>query len=136
MYNGITQYKKQLRRKLHCNNATKTRLMRQFDNTLNIYLDDHGGTATCLSEEDLHNAFGPPEEMAEILLTDTTSQERTQYRKSRLVTKVLITFIIAALAFLTIYIWFIKNVGITSVDDVGPVENPKTTYIESGDDNS
>ena len=94
-----------------------------------------GGQTIPPSEQDLVNAFAPPAQMADILLTDTTAEEQARYRKKKKVKKAIAAILIAALVLLTVYIWIYKDVGITSVDDVGPVETPGMSYIEMPNDN-
>ena len=112
---------------MRCDSVAKRRLMARFEDTLKVYLEDFGWPNNSPSEQDLVNAFGSPAQMADILLADTTAEEQARYRKKKKVKKAIVAILIAALVLLTVYIWIYKDVGITSVDDVGPVQTQETT---------
>ena len=57
-------YEKALKKQLRCTSSTKKRLLQQFRGSLDTYLEDHPSP----TETDLCKAFGPPEDMAEILM--------------------------------------------------------------------
>lgn len=127
MATAIERYKRGVTRNLRCDSVAKRRLMARFEDTLKVYLEDFGWPNNSPSEQDLVNAFGPPAQMADILLADTTAEEQARYRKKKKVKKAIAAILIAVLVLLTVYIWIYKDVGITSVDDVGPVQTQETT---------
>ena len=85
-----------------------------FDHTLSGYLEEN----QVPTADDLIDAFGPPEAMAEVLMAEVTTQEHTAYRKRTLARKVLASIAVVILAILTIYIWFFKNVGLASTNEL------------------
>lgn len=127
MTTAIERYKRGVTRNLRCDSVARRRLMARFEDTLKVYLEDFGWPNNSPSEQDLVNAFGPPAQMADILLADITAEEQARYRKKKKVKKAIAAILIAALVLLTVYIWIYKDVGITSVDDVGPVQTQETT---------
>ena len=132
---AIEQYKRRLKRRLRCDSVMKQQLMGRFEGMLNVYLGDSGWPASWPGKQDLENAFGSPEQMARILMDEIPANVTAKYRKKKKVKKAIVAILIAALVLLTVYIWIYKDVGITSVDDVGPVETPGMSYIEMTNDN-
>ena len=86
MINCVARYKKELKKKLRCSRKDKKKLLGQFDVILNGFLEE---TAP-LSREQLEDAFGPPENMAETLLTSVSVEDLVRYQKHHSVTRVLI----------------------------------------------
>lgn len=126
MINAAARYRCVLKKQLRCNKAVRSRLLADFDNTLDAYLEEH----TEPTIDDLSAAFGPPEEMASILMAQTTPQEQAHYRKKTIAIRALAYIFASILMLLTIYIWFVKEVGVTSVDHsgiIGPTSSNNTT---------
>lgn len=126
MLNAAAQYRRSLEKKLQCGSETKKRLLAGFDQSLATYMEDANAPAM----EDLCAAFGPPEEMAEVLMAEVTSQEQTQHRKNMLCKEILAVILAVILVVFTIYIWFYKEVGLTITDDLNHVPNSwSETYV-------
>lgn len=119
MINAAVQYRRALKKKLRCGRDVKNRLLESFDSTLSAYLEEHPDP----NMDDLTIAFGPPVEMAEVLMTEVTPQEKTQYRKNSTIHKILIALLAAFLLFSTIYIWFYKETALTSTDSIYEATN-------------
>lgn len=95
MINSIARYKKELNKKLLCSSKDKKKLLGQFDVMLNGFLEE----TVCPSSEQLEDAFGPPENMAETLLTSVSTEDLAHYQKHHRVTRVLIkALVVIALA--------------------------------------
>lgn len=112
MINVVARYRSALKKQLRCNGKAKKRLLNGFDQTLTAYLEEH----TNPTVNDLTIAFGPPNEMAEILMAELTNQEQTQYRRNILLRKLFLVAFALVFLVLTIYIWFFKTTGLTVVD--------------------
>ena len=126
MINAAARYRCVLKKQLRCNKAVRSRLLAGFDKTLHIFLEDH----TAPGMDDLIAAFGSPAEMASILMAQTTPQEQAHYRKKTMAIRALAYIFASILMLLTIYIWFVKEVGVTSVDHsgiIGPTSSNNTT---------
>ena len=128
MVNAVVQYRQALEKKLRCSKDIKDHLLEGFDKTLDTYLEEYSNP----TREDLVAAFGPPEEMAEILMTEVTPQEQAQYRKFTLFKQILTIILVILLAISTVHLWFYKEVGLSSTDDVGVVDEFK--YPSSNSD--
>ncbi len=122
MINAAGRYRRALKKQLRCNNAVKTRLLAGFDNTLHIFLEDHADPGM----DDLTAAFGAPAEMASILMAQATPQEHARYQKKFLFTRILTGILVGILILCTIYIWFVKDVGVTVVEH-GGIISPTTS---------
>ena len=126
MVNAAARYRRALKKQLRCTTAVRSRLLADFDNTLAAYLEEH----TEPTIGDLSTAFGPPEEMASILMAQTSPQEQAHYRKKTIAIRALAYIFAGILVLFTIYIWFVKEVGLTSVDHsgiIGPTSSNNTT---------
>ena len=132
MVNAAAQYRRALKKELRCSSSASKRLMVGFNRTLSAYLEEHSSPNT----DDLIAAFGPPEAMAEALMAEVTAQEHAMYCKRTLAGKILICIMVVILAFFTLYIWFFKNVGLTSTNELTdiPVNWSETYNIVSEDD--
>lgn len=105
MTNALTQYKKELTKHLRCCGRTKTRLLERFDRTLSPFLEE----CDVPSMETLYTAFGPPDGMAALLMSEITSEEAAHYRRMTWA-KPITAGILAALLFaFTIYVYFEKQ---------------------------
>ena len=113
MVNAAAQYRRALKKKLRCNIKAKKRLLDGFNRVLTAYLEEHSNPTI----DDLTIAFGPPKAMAEVLMAELTPKEHTQYRKTVLLQKILLAALAVLLLVLTVYIWFYKTNGLTTVDE-------------------
>ena len=81
MPNFVTRYKKILRRNLSCTGNTKKQLLQKFERSLSVFLED---TPTPDMDE-LCAAFGPPKEMASVLMAEVPQKEVARYRARKIV---------------------------------------------------
>ena len=125
--NAAAQYRRALEKKLRCSQDVKKRLLESFDSTLNSYCEDHPNTA----KDDFLAAFGPPEEMATILMAEVTPQEQTQFKLTSLLRRILAVFLVVALLAFTIYIWFYKDTGLTSYNGAGIIDESANSSSNS-----
>lgn len=112
MNGQMTQYRGAVRRNLHCGANTKNRLLAKLDRLLDAYAEEHDEA----SAEALIAAFGAPEEMANILMHDVTPGEMEQYRRQSVVKKNILCVLLAVFIAFTVWLYFFKEVGITSYD--------------------
>ncbi len=124
MVNAAARYRRALKKNLRCSTGAQKRLLAGFDNTLDAYLEEH----TEPTIDDLSAAFGPPAEMASILMAQTTPQEQAHYRKKTIAIRALAYILAGILVLLTIYIWFVKEVGLTVVDGSGIISPTSSNY--------
>jgi len=124
MINAAARYRRALKKQLRCTTAVRSRLLADFDNTLDAYLEEH----TEPTIGDLSAAFGPPEEMASILMAQTTPQEQAHYRKKTIAIRALAYIFAGILVLFTIYIWFLKDIKVTAVDSSGIISPTSSNY--------
>lgn len=117
MVNAVAQYRRALKKKLRCSSKAKKRLLTGFVQTLTAYLEENSNP----SMEELSAAFGPPREMAEVLMTQISNQEYAIYRRKTLCLRILTSILIVVVVLFTLYVWFYKSVGLTSTNDLDQV---------------
>ncbi len=105
MNHSAVRYKRKLKRKLQCSRGTKADLLADFTHSLDGFLDENPDATFA----DLGNAFGPPEEMANILMDKVNDHERHSYKVRQLVQRIVVGILAAILLLVTIYIFFIKQ---------------------------
>lgn len=130
MNGQMTQYRVAVRSNLHCGANTKNRLLAKLDRLLDAYAEEHDEA----SAEALIAAFGTPEEMANILMHDVTPGEMEQYRRQSVVNKSILSVLLAVFIAFTIWLYFFKEVGLTSYANVEIVDRTteSTINIEHG----
>lgn len=132
MVNAAAQYRRALEKQLRCGKEVKNRLIAEFDKTLGAYLKEYDNP----SMDELIAAFGPPEEMAKIIMTEVTPLEQARYRRFVLFKQMLTLFFAILLTISTVYLWFCKEVGLNSSDNMGVVDEftyPSTKSDIGGD---
>lgn len=113
MVNSVLQYRKMLSKKLLCTRKVKKKLLYEFDSAISGYLDENESP----DGETLYVAFGPPEEMAMLLMSKMTLQEQAYYLKVSRVKRIINIALIALLTAFIIYVLFVKEFRITSIDE-------------------
>lgn len=113
MNQSAQKYKNRLRKELRCANTARERLLDSFDSTLEGYLDENPNA----SLEDLCNAFGPPEEMANILMEQVSSKGVAVYRRRKLCVCVVGVLLAVALLVMALAVFFWKEKPIIAVDE-------------------
>ena len=114
MRDYLMQYKKDLKRRLQCIHSVKYRLLERFDFAAKKFLEEH----PFAEEQELEAAFGPPEEMAAVLMCEVTQEEHSRYRRNRRMMQSVAGIVAVALLLFTIYIFFLKEQPMTIIDDV------------------
>ena len=112
MNHNTQRYKSRLKKKLHCTRKTQYKLLSEFDCMLNGFLDENPDA----SFDDLCSAFGPPEEMANVLMGKLDDREKRAYKTRRLVLCIVAGVLAAIIMSLTIYVFFWKEKPINAID--------------------
>ena len=126
MNKAATQYRRAVKKNLRCTLKVKIRLMDGFDHTLSGYLEENQNPTA----DDLVNAFGPPKEMADVLISNLSQSERTQYRKTTLLGKILLATLVVLFLALTAYIWSFKTKGLTAIDEASKLSITEETNAQ------
>lgn len=101
---AIEHYKRRLKRRLRCDSFTRRRLMDRFEGMLNVYLGDSGWPASWPEKQDLENAFGTPEQMAEILMDEIPFDVIVKYRRMKRILWIILAVIAAVLLAQVVYL--------------------------------
>lgn len=119
MVKVAAQYRRALEKKLRCTKDSKTRILSGFDNALEMYLEEHAEPTL----DDLYTAFGPPEEMANILKAEITPSEHAQFKRIQLFKVILSTILAVVFLVFSVYIWIYKEVGLSSDSELNEIPN-------------
>ena len=118
------QYIQQLKRSLRCCGATKKRLLQQFRDKLDGFLEETPSP----NRQTLEEAFGPPEEMAKVLMETVSAGEKNRFRRQKLWLRGAVAVLVAAFLALTVYIYTMKEIPV-SVEEASHTE---TYHLEEG----
>lgn len=114
MTNALTQYKKEIAKNLRCYGSTKARLMERFEHFLSPFLEE----CPTPDRDALYTAFGPPESMAGLLMSEITSDEVTSYRRQLWFKHIAAGILVALFFAFTIYVYFEKQSPIESKNEI------------------
>lgn len=114
------RYQKELGRFLRCTSKTKKQLLSKFRTYQIKSLDD------CATNDydQMVSYFGPPEEMAQILMQEVEPDEHKRFHRSRTIAKSTLAVIAVLWLLLTIHIYHLKSI---------PVIENGITYIDSSE---
>lgn len=110
----VALHKRALKNKLPCQGMSRQRLLDQFGDILDAFLEDHPEPAT----EELYAAFGSPEEMAEQLSAGISDEEAKQYSRNKTVKRVIAAVLAVVILLFAVYVFFEKQKPITTVDEI------------------
>ncbi len=99
MDKGIQTYERALRRALPCGRGTKARLLERWRECA-CAMDD----LPAPTYQQLTASFGPPEEMARVMMADVPQQEQCRYRQTRRRVRTIAAVLIIA-ALLNLLMW-------------------------------
>ena len=130
---NATKYQNELKKNLFCSAKVKKQLLNSFQCSLDAFLEENPTP----SMADLHDAFGPPAEMARILSKQITEQEIKKFKRQSTAIQVIAILLALVLVLLTFYVFFWKEKPFTYNDSqlavskmlLYPIteENPKDT---------
>lgn len=103
MNKEIIRYQRKLRKQLPCSPSRKKELLSKFEATISPFLED----CPCPNYEQLAAAFGPPEEMASVLMEAVPETEKRRFRlwqKIRNVLCILLFILVLLFGFYTYYL--------------------------------
>lgn len=126
---NVRRYKSRLKKKLHCMHKTRRELLGKFDDMLNGFLDENPNA----SFNDLCTAFGPPEEMARILMAEISGEETRKYRLHLQFKRLLAGFCAAAILVFTFYILFYKEFRNINYSEATYIGTGLTDLVDKGE---
>lgn len=120
------QYERLLKKRLRCTTAVRKRLLEKFRGALLVFLEETPEP----SMNQLREAFGPPEEMAQVLMTEVSPEETAKYRRNKRIRLIAAGAIAVVFVLFTMYVYFEKQKPITIIDevnDLGIISTQNTT---------
>ena len=126
MTDTVLQYEKLLKKQLRCTTAVRKRLLEKFRCALLVFLEETPEP----SMNQLQEAFGPPEEMAQVLMTEVSPGEMAEYRRNRRIRRIAVGVIAVVFALFTMYVYFEKQKPVTIINEasnLGIVSTESTT---------
>lgn len=118
MNHNAMRYKSKLKRRLQCNRATKAKLLDEFSHSLDGFLEENPDA----NFADLSNAFGPPEEMAHILMEKLSMEDNRQHRRYIRIKRIVAALCTAAFLLFVAYVFFEKQKPLTFSEDDKSIE--------------
>ncbi len=126
MTDTVLQYEKLLKKQLRCTTAVRKRLLEKFRGALLVFLEETPEP----SLNQLHEAFGPPEEMAQVLMAEVSPEDMAEYRRNRRIRRIAAGVIAVVFVLLTMYVYFEKQKPLTVINeanDLGIVSTENVT---------
>lgn len=114
MVHEVALYQKALKKALRCTRSCKKQLVQQFQTTLDDFLDEHPAPST----EELVAAFGPPDEMANVLVERISKEDRRNYLRSQHRKRIFAAVLAILFAVYVTYVLFWKQRPIIVVDHI------------------
>ena len=114
MNHETLRYEQALKKQLRCTHTTRKHLLRQFHGFLIAFLEDHPSP----TEADLRDAFGPPEDMAKVLVENINKAEIAQFDRQQKWKRIMVTILVALLLVLMVYIFFWKEKPVVGVSEI------------------
>lgn len=114
MNKEVMRYEQALKKQIRCTGVTKKRLLLQFRSSLSTYLEDHPSP----TRTNLHEAFGPPEDMSKVLMESVSSEEVAYFESQRKWKCIAAIALAAVLLVLTVYAFSWMQKPINSYDSV------------------
>lgn len=98
-------YRRALVKNLYCCAGVRERLLRQFQATLNSFLQD----VPAPTYAELCSAFGTPEEMARVLMESVTPDELLKYRRHRTFRRVAAYTLVALILAFSLHLFIMSQ---------------------------
>lgn len=105
MTDPVKRYKRALKRDLRCFGSTRETLLQKFELSLSDFLED----VPSPDLDELYAAFGPPKEMADLLMAEIPPDGSARYHRGiihlRIIAGILASIFLAG----AVYIYFFKE---------------------------
>ena len=125
MNKPVAQYRRALKKLLFCSSSKREQLMLRFQSMLNTLLAD----CPAPTKQDLYDAFGSPEELANTLSEEITPEDTARYRRMQNARRIIAGILIGLLLIASVYVFFVKQKPLVSVDE--HIDYPIEPYIPS-----
>ena len=105
MYNDILRYRRSLKKQLRCGPLARKKLLDRFGGSLAPFLEENPAPGY----EQLVSAFGPPEEMAAVLMESVSAKEQARYQTGRKLIQILAVLVAVLFLAFVLYVFFVKD---------------------------
>ena len=123
MNKPVAQYRRALKKLLFCSSSKQEQLMLRFQSMLNTLLAD----CPAPTKQELYDAFGSPEELANTLSGEITPEETARYHRTQKAHRMIAGILAGLLLIASVYVFFVKQKPLVSVDE--KIDYPTETYI-------
>lgn len=125
MNKDLRQYEQQLKKHLLCGHRIRRKLLDQFRDSLSGFLEDQPEP----TYEHLLAAFGPPDEMAGILMEKVSTKEFKIHQSRKKIVNIFAISLAALFIWFSLYVFFEKEFAVVeSFDEAYPIE--ATSFVE------
>ena len=112
MNKEISRYQGELKKHMHCAVSTKQKLIMQFNDSLSSFLEDQPDP----TYEQLIGAFGPPQEMASILMESLSEKQKAHYRFVQKAKKIIVAVLAALFILFSAYVFWEKEFSVITIE--------------------
>lgn len=123
MNKEIIRYQRELKEHLQCCMHIRKKLLSQFRDSLSGFLEENPEP----NYEQLITAFGPPEEMANILMEAVPTSEQLRYRRNNKLVKILCGFAAVLFIMFALYVFYMKEFTVVQFYDTVIPDNVIST---------
>ncbi len=124
MNKDIIRYRRELRRELRCGFSSKRKLLAEFTCSLADFSQEQPNP----TYQQLLGAFGPPKEMAAVLMETLSESELTKYSIAKKFIRILAGIAVALFIAFTVYVFYFQQVTVIEVvNSVNEVTAEPTT---------
>lgn len=111
MDSDILLYRRKVKKKLQCGFLTRKSLLSKFDSLISHFLDD----CPVPTYQQLESAFGPPGEMASVLMGSVFKKEHDTFGRKRKLVRLFFTLLVVLVFLFSAYTYCFKEYTIIEV---------------------
>lgn len=113
MNKDSTRYRRALKKQLQCNVSLRRQLLTQFDNSL-VSFEEEFPSPTF---SQLESAFGPPAEMAAVMMEGVSDREAKKYGIRKKLIRIFAGIAAALFIAFSMYVFFEKEFSVVTFED-------------------
>lgn len=116
MNKDTAHYRLALKRQLRCGASVRRQILTRFDDSLARFEEEFPSPTYA----QLESAFGPPPEMAAVMMECVSDREKKKYGNRKKLIRIFAGIAAALFIAFTIYVYFLKDITYISYDDAYP----------------
>lgn len=126
MNKDTARYRRALKKQLRCGASVRRQILTRFDDSL-VHFEEEFPSPTYAQ---LETAFGPPPEMAAVLMEGISDRETQKYAIRKKLIRIFAGIAAALFIAFTIYVYFFKDITYISYDEAFPTPTSDAIYQE------